>query len=265
MQIDPAAALEARRSIGCTPSFNYAGLGDRSDSDRPAVHARRRSRGRRRSARRRWRSAASRACCSRSSAAGGDGRPRRPPTCGGSIRGATRRRSPASSTAGSAERDLVALLWMLRQMLDRAGSIEGFFLEGYDPARADVGDGARQLLDARAGARPDGGVRPRCRSGRASATSFRGRRRAARCKRLNLFLRWMVRRDALDLGVWTRVSPAQADRAARHARDPRRPLPAADALHQPGLARWRATSPRRCARSIRTIRCSTTSRSATSG
>jgi uncharacterized protein (TIGR02757 family) len=29
------------------------------------------------------------------------------------------------------------------------------------------------------------------------------------CKRLNLFLRWMVRRDALDLGVWTRVSAAK--------------------------------------------------------
>ena len=29
------------------------------------------------------------------------------------------------------------------------------------------------------------------------------------CKRLNLFLRWMVRRDALDLGVWSRVAPAQ--------------------------------------------------------
>ena len=29
------------------------------------------------------------------------------------------------------------------------------------------------------------------------------------CKRLNLFLRWMVRRDGLDLGVWSRVSPAQ--------------------------------------------------------
>src|SRR5262249_9169458 len=27
------------------------------------------------------------------------------------------------------------------------------------------------------------------------------------CKRLNLFLRWMVRRDALDLGVWTTISP----------------------------------------------------------
>jgi len=29
------------------------------------------------------------------------------------------------------------------------------------------------------------------------------------CKRLNLFMRWMVRRDALDLGVWTRVSPSR--------------------------------------------------------
>jgi uncharacterized protein (TIGR02757 family) len=29
------------------------------------------------------------------------------------------------------------------------------------------------------------------------------------CKRLNLFLRWMVRRDALDFGIWSRVSPAK--------------------------------------------------------
>ena len=29
------------------------------------------------------------------------------------------------------------------------------------------------------------------------------------CKRLNLFLRWMVRHDEVDLGVWTRLSPAR--------------------------------------------------------
>jgi uncharacterized protein (TIGR02757 family) len=29
------------------------------------------------------------------------------------------------------------------------------------------------------------------------------------CKRLNLFMRWMVRKDALDLGVWPRVSAAK--------------------------------------------------------
>jgi uncharacterized protein (TIGR02757 family) len=28
------------------------------------------------------------------------------------------------------------------------------------------------------------------------------------CKRLNLFLRWMVRRDGMDLGLWESVSPA---------------------------------------------------------
>ena len=56
------------------------------------------------------------------------------------------------------------------------------------------------------------------------------------CKRLNLFLRWMVRRDALDLGVWTRVSPAQlivpldthVIRVGRCLRLTR--------LHEPGLA-----------------------------
>ncbi|MGE3473913.1 MAG: DUF2400 family protein, partial [Vicinamibacterales bacterium] len=29
------------------------------------------------------------------------------------------------------------------------------------------------------------------------------------CKRLNLFLRWVVRRDAVDLGLWTAATPAQ--------------------------------------------------------
>jgi uncharacterized protein (TIGR02757 family) len=29
------------------------------------------------------------------------------------------------------------------------------------------------------------------------------------CKRLNLFLRWMVRKDVVDLGVWTGLSPSR--------------------------------------------------------
>jgi uncharacterized protein (TIGR02757 family) len=33
--------------------------------------------------------------------------------------------------------------------------------------------------------------------------------RGSACKRLNLFLRWMVRRDAVDPGGWEGVSPAQ--------------------------------------------------------
>jgi uncharacterized protein (TIGR02757 family) len=33
--------------------------------------------------------------------------------------------------------------------------------------------------------------------------------RGSACKRLNLFLRWMVRKDAIDLGVWSSVSPSR--------------------------------------------------------
>jgi uncharacterized protein (TIGR02757 family) len=104
--------------------------------------------------------------------------------------------------------DLSALLWLLRQMLDRSGSIEGFFLEGHDPAADDIGASidsfsSRALaLDLRSAygrvpARP--GV----------AYFFPRPSHGSGCKRLNLFLRWMVRRDALDFGVWTRVSPRQ--------------------------------------------------------
>jgi uncharacterized protein (TIGR02757 family) len=29
------------------------------------------------------------------------------------------------------------------------------------------------------------------------------------CKRMNLFLRWMVRKDELDFGIWNEISPAK--------------------------------------------------------
>jgi len=106
------------------------------------------------------------------------------------------------------EADIVALLWLMRQMIDRAGSIEGFFVEPDDPSAEDV---ARALdrfstramtLDLKAVY----GRVPR----RAGVCYFFPRPSAGSgCKRLNLFLRWMVRRDALDLGVWRRVSPAK--------------------------------------------------------
>ncbi len=103
--------------------------------------------------------------------------------------------------------DVIALLWVLRQMIDRGGSIEGFFLEG-DQGGEDVRDALDSFsrralaLDLKAAygrvpARPGVGYffpRPSSGSG---------------CKRLNLFMRWMVRRDELDLGVWTRVSPSR--------------------------------------------------------
>ena len=37
---------------------------------------------------------------------------------------------------------------------------------------------------------------------------FPSPRDGSACKRLNLYLRWMVRRDGVDLGVWSGVDPA---------------------------------------------------------
>ena len=105
--------------------------------------------------------------------------------------------------------DLVALLLILRRMLDESGSVEAFFVAGDDAAAADIGPGleafSRRALetDLRAAY---GGPPPK----RAGVGYFFPRPSAgSACKRLNLFLRWMVRRDAIDLGVWTHVSPSR--------------------------------------------------------
>lgn len=104
--------------------------------------------------------------------------------------------------------DLVALVWLLRQMIDRAGSIEGFFLEGHDAAAVDV-EPALESFSMRARALDLRAAYGRVPREPGVCYFFPRPSTGSGCKRLNLFLRWMVRRDALDLGVWTRVSPAQ--------------------------------------------------------
>ena len=106
------------------------------------------------------------------------------------------------------ERDLVALLWVIRQMLDRSGTIEGFFLEGYDEAAADVAT-ALDSFSARAMALDLTAAYGRVPRRPGVSYFFPSPSKGSACKRLNLFLRWMVRHDALDLGVWTRVPPSK--------------------------------------------------------
>jgi uncharacterized protein (TIGR02757 family) len=104
--------------------------------------------------------------------------------------------------------DLVALVWTLRQLLERHGSLERAFTAGLDPAAPDV-EAAIEAFSARARAldlRPAYGRRPR-RPG--SHYFFSRPSTGSACKRLNLFLRWMVRRDAIDPGGWTSVPPRQ--------------------------------------------------------
>ena len=103
--------------------------------------------------------------------------------------------------------DLIGLLWVLRQLTERDGSLEHSFVRGLDPSAPDV-EAALEDFSTRARAvdlRPVYGRRPR----RPGAHYFFSRpSTGSACKRLNLFLRWMVRADAVDPGGW-RALPAR--------------------------------------------------------
>jgi uncharacterized protein (TIGR02757 family) len=106
-------------------------------------------------------------------------------------------------------RDLMALLLILQRMLRESGSIEKFFLEGDDPREPHVG-AALDSFSTRALATDLRDAYGRRVPKQRGVSYFFPRPSAgSACKRLNLFLRWMVRRDEIDLGVWTGLSPAR--------------------------------------------------------
>jgi uncharacterized protein (TIGR02757 family) len=104
--------------------------------------------------------------------------------------------------------DFAALVWILHNMIERSGSIEGFFAEGLPAAAVDVGQGL-QSFSTRALAIDLKPIYGRARPRPGVAYFFSKPSSGGACKRLNLFLRWMVRHDRVDLGVWSKVRPGQ--------------------------------------------------------
>ncbi len=104
--------------------------------------------------------------------------------------------------------DMAALVWVMHQMIRQSGSIEGFFAEGLPAGAVDVAEGL-QSFSTRALALDQKAVYGRAKPKPGVAYFFSRPSSGGACKRLNLFLRWMVRRDQVDLGVWTRVRPGQ--------------------------------------------------------
>jgi uncharacterized protein (TIGR02757 family) len=99
-------------------------------------------------------------------------------------------------------RDLLALTLVLRRMLRDYGSIEAFFAAGDDPAAPDVRDALESFSSRALETDLRGAYGPRLPARAGVGYFFPRPSGGSACKRLNLFLRWMVRRDAIDLGVW---------------------------------------------------------------
>jgi uncharacterized protein (TIGR02757 family) len=92
--------------------------------------------------------------------------------------------------------EILGLLSMLSNVYARHGSLYEIFLKSYDKHRtmsAAIEQFISQLYEIHGMPLPF--LLPTPQSG-------------SPCKRLNLFFRWMVRRDGLDLGIWEAVSPA---------------------------------------------------------
>lgn len=108
-------------------------------------------------------------------------------------------------------RDLVALLWGIRLMLRDAGSVNAFFLRFHDAAAQDVSATLNGYSTAVLALDYDEVF------GAASIPAgsyfrflFPAPSAGSACKRLCMFLRWVVRpSDGIDLGIWQGVSPTQ--------------------------------------------------------
>jgi uncharacterized protein (TIGR02757 family) len=95
-------------------------------------------------------------------------------------------------------------------MIDQAGSIGGYFHRFYEAEQADMARVLARFSHA-ALTLDHGGL---YRGKRLAHTArvryfFPSPEAGGACKRLNLYLRWMVRpKDGLDLGLWSFVSPS---------------------------------------------------------
>jgi uncharacterized protein (TIGR02757 family) len=110
-------------------------------------------------------------------------------------------REAAKRFAGFAHRfhktpELVAFLSCIARAIREHGSLGALFEKCYDANDADIGPTLARFVEELRGA-----------GGRHLQYLLTSPNDGSACKRMNLYLRWMVRRTAPDLGLWTFVDP----------------------------------------------------------
>lgn len=102
--------------------------------------------------------------------------------------------------------DISDLLGLFRKVLAEHRSIEEFFLDCYDPGDTNTVPALSRFCDALCSmyAAENGGQ-----VGRGLRYLLADPNRGGAAKRLNLFLRWMVRSDDVDPGLWNSIDRAK--------------------------------------------------------
>jgi uncharacterized protein (TIGR02757 family) len=93
--------------------------------------------------------------------------------------------------------EVADLLFGVMRLQSEYGSLEDCFLKGLDSSDRDLIPAIQSFV-----------AELRSASGRESSSLLPCPSKGSACKRHNLFLRWMVRKDDVDLGVWEKISPS---------------------------------------------------------
>ncbi|MBI4843728.1 MAG: TIGR02757 family protein [Nitrospirae bacterium] len=108
----------------------------------------------------------------------------------------------------STENDVLCFIHMLSNALKRLGSLKNLFYNHYSPEHEDVKEGLRGFTDYFLSLETSE-VYGRNIKPHGLAHLFPSPQKGGACKRLNLFLRWMVRRKDIDLGIWNKIPPSK--------------------------------------------------------
>jgi len=105
------------------------------------------------------------------------------------------------------DRDVLAFCLAAQRVLASHGSLQAFYLEGYSPAHHHVGLALEHFANGFVGGDLSA-VFPRNRLSYGFKHWFPLPSTGGACKRLHLYLRWMVRRERPDFGIWQGIPPS---------------------------------------------------------
>ncbi len=105
-------------------------------------------------------------------------------------------------------KDILCLIFIMSNALRKYGTLKDLFYNNYNHGHDDIKDALTGCMDFLSGVdtSPVYGrnIRPR-----GLKQLLPSPRTGSACKRMNLFLRWMVRNRDIDFGIWDRIPPSQ--------------------------------------------------------
>ncbi len=96
------------------------------------------------------------------------------------------------------EKEIIALLYAIKKIHDDFNSLESCFASGVSTHDETILNGLT-FFDKEMNKRADNNL----------GYLFADPAKGSGCKRMNLFLRWMVRKDDVDLGIWESIPPSK--------------------------------------------------------